>query len=127
MISPIGAGIPQRAGRSAEASAQRARTGGPSTERLSQPPCQAIAIVIISQGVLPRCPRDWRRMPRPGIGRAPLRVFAFSEPSPIFLRGSGMTRRAVLTGIGLVTPLGLDRESTWNGLLAGKSGIAPLQ
>ncbi|HEU4733858.1 MAG TPA: beta-ketoacyl-ACP synthase II [Kofleriaceae bacterium] len=35
-------------------------------------------------------------------------------------------RRVVITGIGLVTPVGNDLESTWSGLLAGKSGAAPI-
>ncbi|MFT6132719.1 MAG: 3-oxoacyl-[acyl-carrier-protein] synthase II, partial [Shewanella sp.] len=35
-------------------------------------------------------------------------------------------RRVVITGLGLVTPVGNDVESTWNALLAGKSGIAPI-
>jgi 3-oxoacyl-[acyl-carrier-protein] synthase II len=32
----------------------------------------------------------------------------------------------VITGIGAITPLGLDRDATWQGLLAGKSGIGPI-
>lgn len=32
-------------------------------------------------------------------------------------------RRVVVTGLGMLTPLGNDVESTWNGLLNGQSGI----
>ena len=32
----------------------------------------------------------------------------------------------VITGLGAVTPLGLDAPSTWEGLLAGRSGVVPI-
>jgi 3-oxoacyl-[acyl-carrier-protein] synthase II len=35
-------------------------------------------------------------------------------------------RRVVLTGIGMITPVGNDAETTWSALLAGKSGAAPI-
>jgi 3-oxoacyl-[acyl-carrier-protein] synthase II len=37
-----------------------------------------------------------------------------------------LTRRVVVTGLGLVTPVGNDVESTWQALLAGRSGAAPI-
>lgn len=36
-------------------------------------------------------------------------------------------RRVVVTGLGLITPLGNDVESSWNNIVNGKSGIGPLE
>lgn len=34
--------------------------------------------------------------------------------------------RVVITGIGILCPLGLDMPTTWEGLIAGRSGIGPI-
>ncbi|MDR5868250.1 beta-ketoacyl-ACP synthase II [Halomonas koreensis] len=36
-------------------------------------------------------------------------------------------RRVVVTGLGLVTPVGNTVQESWDGILAGKSGIAPIE
>jgi 3-oxoacyl-[acyl-carrier-protein] synthase II len=37
-----------------------------------------------------------------------------------------LNRRVVVTGVGMVTPVGLDTETSWEGLIAGRSGIGPI-
>lgn len=37
-----------------------------------------------------------------------------------------MARRVVVTGVGLISPLGVGTEATWEGLIAGRSGIGPI-
>lgn len=37
-----------------------------------------------------------------------------------------MARRVVITGIGLVSPLGLGTGETWQALLAGTSGVSQI-
>ncbi len=38
-----------------------------------------------------------------------------------------MSRRVVITGLGLVTPVGIGQRETWEALLAGRSGAAPIE
>jgi 3-oxoacyl-[acyl-carrier-protein] synthase II len=38
-----------------------------------------------------------------------------------------VSTRVVVTGMGCVTPLGLDLPSTWRAMLEGRSGVAPIQ
>ncbi|MGW6565133.1 beta-ketoacyl-ACP synthase II [Streptomyces sp. NPDC054975] len=40
---------------------------------------------------------------------------------------SSTNRTVVVTGIGATTPLGGDSASTWEGLIAGRSGVKPLE
>ena len=37
-----------------------------------------------------------------------------------------MDRRVVVTGVGLITPVGLTTEVTWSALLEGRSGVGPI-
>ncbi|MFQ5878067.1 MAG: beta-ketoacyl-ACP synthase II [Acidobacteriota bacterium] len=37
-----------------------------------------------------------------------------------------MTRRIVITGVGMVSPLGIGNEENWKALIAGRSGIGPI-
>ncbi len=37
-----------------------------------------------------------------------------------------MNRRVVVTGLGLISPLGIGTEATWEGLVAGRSGAGPI-
>jgi 3-oxoacyl-(acyl-carrier-protein) synthase len=37
-----------------------------------------------------------------------------------------MERKAVITGMGMVTPLGIGKEENWKNLISGKSGIGPI-
>ena len=37
-----------------------------------------------------------------------------------------MSRRVVVTGVGLVSPLGIGTDPTWRGLVAGASGVSTI-
>ena len=37
-----------------------------------------------------------------------------------------MRRRVVVTGVGMVTPIGKDVEQTWKALQEGRSGVGPI-
>ena len=37
-----------------------------------------------------------------------------------------MKRRVVITGLGVISPVGTGQENFWESLMAGKSGIGPI-
>jgi beta-ketoacyl-acyl-carrier-protein synthase II len=41
-------------------------------------------------------------------------------------RQRSMSKRVVVTGMGAITPLGLTVKETWEGLVAGRSGVGPV-
>lgn len=42
------------------------------------------------------------------------------------MQSNPMKRRVVITGVGVVTPLGIGKEPFWEGLVAGRSGVGPV-
>ena len=46
--------------------------------------------------------------------------------SNIFVRSTGPQRRVVVTGMSLITPLGLNLKESWNSLVNGRSGIGKI-
>jgi 3-oxoacyl-[acyl-carrier-protein] synthase II len=82
--------------------------------------------------LLPR--RGEKRVLCQGRNLALLPVLPYQNLSPIMLQGGRVkprrgemdNNRVVITGLGLVTPLGNDVPTTWDGLVAGRSGVGPI-
>lgn len=48
------------------------------------------------------------------------------EPSPALVSDRSEDERVVVTGMGLITPLGLGLMPFWNGISEGRSGVGPI-
>ncbi len=71
----------------------------------------------------------------PGLIRTPVRMPEGAGRPMIFAEGNARScpeecsmsrKRVVITGVSAITPLGLDAASSWDALLAGKSGLGPI-
>jgi 3-oxoacyl-[acyl-carrier-protein] synthase II len=58
-----------------------------------------------------------------GRGRGDVPRGTFLSPEEV---SSMSRRRVVVTGVGLITPVGIGAEPSWQSLVAGKSGIGPI-
>src|SRR4051794_28149666 len=57
------------------------------------------------------------------LGR--IRITRVLSPS-MPLDSPGHDRDVVITGVGVVSPIGVGREAFWTSLLSGKSGVGPI-
>ena len=62
-------------------------------------------------------------MPTSGMPPSPMTSHVSEQSYGAIVLNSN---RVVITGIGIVSPVGLNRKSSWKNLLAGKSGIGPI-
>ena len=44
-----------------------------------------------------------------------------------YYSSSATTNRVVVTGMGIISPIGVGKEENWKNILAGKSGIVSLK
>lgn len=44
----------------------------------------------------------------------------------MFINGNGQRRRVVITGMGMISPLGNDLASSWAGMMKGECGVEPI-
>ena len=45
------------------------------------------------------------------------------QPDPVWVNNQPEDQRVVITGLGVVSPLGIGIDAFWNGLVEGRSGI----